>query len=62
MEQIKTFYKEPDIDEVISSLLNKHYLQVKDGKYNPVCGNMSFEVFKLLDPDSISVTLTLMNF
>lgn len=29
-----------------------------DGKYNPVCGNMSFEVFKFLDPDSISVTLT----
>ncbi len=57
-DRIKTFYKEPDIDEVISSLVNKHYLQVKDGKYNPVCGNMSFEVFKLLDPDSISVTLT----
>ena len=29
-----------------------------DGKYNPVCGNMSFEVFKFLDPESISVTLT----
>lgn len=58
LEQIKTFYKEPDIDDVISSLLAKRYLQVKDGKYNPVCGNMSFEVFKLLDPDSISVTLT----
>lgn len=58
LEQIKTFYKEPDIDEVISSLLEKRYLQVKDGKYNPVCGNMSFEVFKFLDPVSISVTLT----
>ena len=35
------------------------YLQVnEEGKYNPVCGNMSFEVFKFLDPDSISVTLT----
>lgn len=58
LEQIKTFYTEPDIEDVIASLLEKRYLQVKDGKYNPVCGNMSFEVFKLLDPDSISVTLT----
>jgi DNA (cytosine-5)-methyltransferase 1 len=58
LEQIKTFYKEPDIEEVVSSLLDKRYLQEKDGKYNPVCGNMSFEVFKLLDPDSISITLT----
>lgn len=58
LEQIKTFYKEPDIDEVISSLLAKRYLQVNEGKFNPVCGNMSFEVFKFLDPESISVTLT----
>lgn len=58
LEQIKTFYTDSDIENVISSLLEKRYLQVKDGKYNPVCGNMSFEVFKLLDPDSISVTLT----
>ena len=58
LEQIKTFYTEPDIEDVITSLLEKRYLQVNDGKYNPVCGNMSFEVFKLLDPDSISVTLT----
>ena len=58
LEQIKTFYTDSDIENVIASLLEKRYLQVKDGKYNPVCGNMSFEVFKLLDPDSISVTLT----
>lgn len=58
LEQIKTFYTEPDIEEVITSLLSKRYLQVNDGRYNPVCGNMSFEVFKLLDPESISVTLT----
>ncbi len=58
LEQIKTFYKDPDIENVIASLLEKRYLQVKDGKYNPVCGNMSFEVFKFLDPASISVTLT----
>ena len=58
LEQIKTFYIESDIEEVIASLLAKRYLQEVDGKYNPVCGNMSFEVFKFLDPDSISVTLT----
>lgn len=59
IEQIKTFYTEPDIEKVIASLLEKRYLQVnEEGKYNPVCGNMSFEVFKFLDPDSISVTLT----
>lgn len=59
LEQIKTFYSESDIEDVIASLLEKRYLQVnEDGKYNPVCGNMSFEVFKFLDPDSISVTLT----
>ena len=57
--QIKTFYTWPDIDEVIASLIEKRYLQVNDeGRYNPVCGNMSFEVFKLLDPESIAVTLT----
>lgn len=58
MEQIKTFYTAPDINSVISSLIEKRYLQEVDGKYNPVCGNMSFEVFKFLDPESISVTLT----
>lgn len=58
LEQIKTFYLESDIDEVIAELLEKRYLQEKDGKYSPVCGNMSFEVFKFLDPESISVTLT----
>lgn len=58
LEQIKTFYTDSDVENIIASLLEKRYLQVKDGKYNPVCGNMSFEVFKFLDPDSISVTLT----
>jgi len=58
IEQIKTFYKKNNIDEVIASLLNKGYISCKDGKYNPVAGNMSFEVFKFLDPNSISTTLT----
>lgn len=59
LEQIKTFYKDDDIDEVVDSLLKKRYLQKNEkGQYNPVCGNMSFEVFKFLDPQSIAITLT----
>jgi len=58
LEQIKTFYNKPNLQEITESLIRKGYLQVKDGRYNPVCGNMSFEIFKFLDPDSISITLT----
>jgi len=58
LEQIKTFYKNSDIDTVIAGLISKGYLKCENGKYNPVCGNMSFEVFKFLDPDSIAITLT----
>ncbi len=58
IEQIKTFYKNNDLEEILQSLLKKGYLSDYDGKYNPVAGNMSFEVFKFLDPDSISITLT----
>lgn len=58
IEQIKTFYNKENINKIIESLINKGYLQNKNGRYNPVCGNMSFEVFKFLDPDSISITLT----
>jgi DNA (cytosine-5)-methyltransferase 1 len=58
IEQVKTFYKKADIQSVINSLLNKGYLSKNADKYNPVAGNMSFEVFKFLDPESISITLT----
>ncbi len=56
--QIETFYKHDNFDLVTNSLIEKGYLSNYDNKYNPVCGNMSFEVFKFLDPDSISITLT----
>lgn len=56
--QIETFYKKDNINEVIESLLKKRYLKENDGLYNIVAGNMSFEVFKFLDPNSISITLT----
>ncbi len=58
LEQIKTFYPADDILDVISSLKKKGYLKEERGKFNPICGNMSFEVFKFLDPSSISITLT----
>lgn len=58
LDQIKTFYSSEDLLAVTESLISKGYLKITDGKYNPVCGNMSFEVFKFLDPQSISITLT----
>lgn len=58
IEQIKTFYKKSNIEDVIKSLIDKGYLSCKDDRYNPVAGNMSFEIFKFLDPKSISTTLT----
>ncbi|SME95013.1 DNA (cytosine-5-)-methyltransferase [Desulfovibrio gilichinskyi] len=57
-EQIETFYHANNFEEVTSSLLSKGYLSCNERKFNPVCGNMSFEVFKFLDPDGISITLT----
>ena len=58
LEQIKTFYKKDDLEEILNSLIEKKYLSAYENKYNPVAGNMSFEVFKFLDPESISITLT----
>lgn len=57
-DEIKTFYHANDFDTVTSSLIRKGYLSCKEERYNPVSGNMSFEVFKFLDPDGISITLT----
>lgn len=56
--QIMTFYDAGNFKQVTDSLLEKGYLSCTDEKYNPVCGNMSFEVFKFLDPEGISITLT----
>ena len=58
LEQIKIFYLNDDLEQLITSLLAKGYLKEECDKYGPVCGNLSFEVFKFLDPDSISITLT----
>jgi DNA (cytosine-5)-methyltransferase 1 len=57
IEQIGSFYSHPKVRETIKSLLEKKYLRERNNLFNPVSGNMSFEVFKFLDPDSISITL-----
>lgn len=57
-EEIQTFYHSGDFHEVTKSLISKGYLSFTNGRYNPVSGNMSFEVFKFLDPEGISITLT----
>nr|P25263.2 RecName: Full=Type II methyltransferase M.HgiCI; Short=M.HgiCI; AltName: Full=Cytosine-specific methyltransferase HgiCI; AltName: Full=Modification methylase HgiCI [Herpetosiphon aurantiacus]CAA38933.1 methyltransferase [Herpetosiphon aurantiacus] len=57
IEQIKTFFEHDDLDSIMQSLITKGYLQEVNGRFNPVAGNMSFEVFKFLDPDSVSITL-----
>lgn len=57
LDDIKTFFHHPDIKKIASSLEKKGYIKQADGKFNPVAGNMSFEVFKFLDPDSVSITL-----
>jgi DNA (cytosine-5)-methyltransferase 1 len=56
-QQIQTFYQ-GDFDVVATSLITKGYLKDWDGRFDPVCGNMSFEVFKFLDKKGISITLT----
>lgn len=57
LEQIKTFFNPPNLQSIMQGLLDKGYLKDHGGKFNPVAGNMSFEVFKFLDPESISITL-----
>ena len=57
-KQIKNFYKKNNLEKLLNSLLKKGYIKKVQNKYNPICGNMSFEVFKFLDPDKISTTLT----
>jgi DNA (cytosine-5)-methyltransferase 1 len=57
LSQIRSFWPHDSLDGLVRSLESKGYLKSKAGAYNPVCGNMSFEVFKFLDPDSVSITV-----
>lgn len=56
-EQISTFWDE-DLDGILDSLVSKNYLKIVDDlRYKPVSGNYSFEIFKVLDKNSISITI-----
>jgi DNA (cytosine-5)-methyltransferase 1 len=56
-EQIATFFAHPNLDRILDLLVAKKYLQRNNDLYKPVSGNFSFEVYKFLDPQKISVTL-----
>ncbi|QSJ14858.1 DNA (cytosine-5-)-methyltransferase [Nostoc sp. UHCC 0702] len=56
-EQIASFCDYPHLEEILNSLVTKKYLKLINGKYKPVSGNFSFEVYKFVDPNKISVTL-----
>ncbi|MGE5655623.1 MAG: DNA (cytosine-5-)-methyltransferase [Actinomycetota bacterium] len=56
-EQIASFFAHPQLDRLLESLVAKKYLQLIENQYKPVSGNFSFEVYKFLDPNKISVTL-----
>ncbi|MEG5140172.1 MULTISPECIES: DNA cytosine methyltransferase [unclassified Microcoleus] len=56
-EQIATFFTHPNLDKILDLLVAKKYLQCNNNLYKPVSGNFSFEVYKFLDPQKISVTL-----
>ena len=56
-EQIATFFVHPNLDEILDLLVTKKYLQCNNDLYKPVSGNFSFEVYKFLDPQKISVTI-----
>ena len=56
--QISSFWEGEDLDKILAGLLSKQYLKIVDGdRYKPVAGNYSFEVYKFLNPEKISVTV-----
>ncbi len=77
IEQIRTFFENDNLEEMLENLVEKGYLKkeypkkkvankrVQDSTlpqgYNIVSGKMSFEVSKILDPKSVSPTLVAMD-
>lgn len=75
--QISTFYKHPDLQNILDSLTDKGYLvlehpkqkiggrRIKDESlpkgYNIVSGKKSFEINKILDPNDVAPTLVAMD-
>ncbi|MEH2412410.1 DNA (cytosine-5-)-methyltransferase [Nostoc sp.] len=56
-EQIASFFEHPNLGNILNSLVTKKYLKLINDKYKPLSGNFSFEVYKFVDPNKISVTL-----
>ena len=77
IKQIRTFYDVPNLEEMLEHLVQLKYLHREHPKkkvgnrreqdenlplgYNIVAGKMSFEVGKILDPQSIAPTLVAMD-
>lgn len=77
IEQIKTFYDKPNLEEMLEDLVRKKYLvkehpkkkengiRVQDESlplgYNIVAGKMSYEVAKIMSPKEIAPTLVAMD-
>ncbi|MBR5599562.1 MAG: DNA cytosine methyltransferase [Alphaproteobacteria bacterium] len=77
LEQIKTFYFDEELEEMLANLVEKGYLKMEHPKkkvgntrvqdtelplgYNIVAGKMSFEINKILDPNDIAPTLVAMD-
>lgn len=77
LEQIQTFYKNPQLESMLHDLVSKGYLKCEHPKrkvdmkriqdtslplgYNIVAGKMSFEINKILDPNGIAPTLVAMD-
>lgn len=57
LDQISTFFDHKGLKDILNGLVKKGYLKIKNNKYDLVSGNMSFEIFKVLDPESIAITL-----
>lgn len=77
LDMIRTFFDADDLEEMLEDLASKKYVRKEHPKkkvgllrvpdeelpvgYNIVAGKMSFQVSKVLDPDSISPTLVAMD-
>lgn len=77
IDQIRTFYDNPDLENMLSDLVEKGYIKLEHPKkkvgntriqdtelpkgYNIVAGKMSFEISKILDPKGIAPTLVAMD-
>ena len=77
IEQIRTFYNHPDLENMLIDLAEKGYVKKEHPKkkvgktrvqdktlpkgYNIVAGKMSFEISKVLDPQEIAPTLVAMD-